>query len=117
MKKSIFVLILLFVVSCSQAPKKSTENPQFFGEFLYLSDAAVLNTGTEIYGVVIDEKMQELYDLCTRVKRDDYDMIPVYIKGIVEDNTAEEGWDKLIRITDIDSLVNPTDKSIIKPNN
>jgi hypothetical protein len=44
-------------------------------------------------------------------------MIPVYIKGIVEDNTAEEGWDKLIRITYIDSLVNPTDKSIIKPNN
>jgi hypothetical protein len=117
MKKSILVLILMFVVSCSQIPKKSTENPQFFGEFLYLSDAAVLNTGTEIYGVIIDEKMQELHDLCTPVKRNEYDMIPVYIKGIVKDNTAEEGWDKLIRITDIDSLVNPTDKSIIKPNN
>ena len=88
MKKSIFVLILMFVVSCSQTPKKSTENPQFFGEFLYLSDAAVLNTGTEIYGVIIYEKMQELHDLCTPVKRDEYDMIPVYIKGIIEDNTA-----------------------------
>lgn len=117
MKKQLFVLILMFVVSCSQVPKKSAQNPQFFGEFLYLSDAAVLNTGTEIYGVVIDEKMQELDDLCTSVKRNEYDMIPVYIKGIVEDNTAEEGWDKLIRITYIDSLVNPTDKSIIKPNN
>lgn len=117
MKKSIFVLILMFVVSCSQTPKKSTENPQFFGEFLYLSDAAVFNTGTEIYGVIIDEKMQELHNWCTPVKRDEYDMIPVYIKGIIEDNTAEEGWDKLIRITDIDSLLNPTDKSIIKPNN
>ena len=44
-------------------------------------------------------------------------MISVYIQGIVEDNTAEEGWEKLIRITDIDSLVNPVDNSIIKPNN
>ena len=117
MRKSIFILILTFVVSCSQTPKKSAENPPFFGEFLYLADAAVLNTGTEIYGVIIDAKMHELHDLCTPVKRDEYDMIPVYIKGVVEDNTAEEGWDKLIRITDIDSLVNPTDKSIIKPNN
>ena len=76
MKKQLFVLILMFVVSCSQVPKKSAQNPQFFGEFLYLSDAAVLNTGTEIYGVVIDEKMQELDDLCTSIKRNEYDMIP-----------------------------------------
>jgi hypothetical protein len=117
MKKHIFILLSVFVVSCSQTPKKSTENPQFFGEFLYLSDAAVLNTGTEIYGVIIDEKMQELHNLCTPIKRDNYDMIYVYIKGTIEDNPAEEGWDKLIRITDIDSLVNPSDKSIIKPNN
>ena len=117
MKKSILILITVLAASCSQAPKKSTENPQFFGEFLYIADAAVLNTGTEIYGVVIDEKMQELHKLCTPIKRDEYDMISVYIKGIVEYNTAEEGWEKLIRITDIDSLVNPVDKSIIKPNN
>ena len=117
MKKSILILITVLVTSCAQAPKKPTENPQFFGEFLYLADAAVLNTGTEIYGVVIDEKMQELHKLCTPIKRDEYEMISVYIKGIVEDNTAEEGWEKLIRITDIDSLVNPVDKSIIKPNN
>tara|TARA_B100001093_G_scaffold516742_1_gene596234 strand:+ start:2287 stop:2640 length:354 start_codon:yes stop_codon:yes gene_type:complete len=117
MKRFIFVLILPLIISCSQTTKKSTDYPQFFGEFLYLSDAAVLNTGTEIYGVIIDEKMQELDDLCKPIKRDDYDMIPVYIKGIIQDNTAEEGWDKLIQITSIDSLVNPTDKSIIKPNN
>ena len=117
MNRFIFILVLALVGSCAQTPKKSTDNPQFFGEFLYLSDAAVLNTGTEIYGVVIDDKMQELHELCTPIKRDEYDMISVFIKGIVEDNTAEEGWEKLIRITDIDSLVNPADKSIIKPNN
>ena len=117
MKKSILILITVLVTSCAQAPKKSTENPQFFGEFLYLADAAVLNTGTEIYGVIIDEKMHELHDLCAPLKRDDFDMIPVYIKGKVENKDPDqEGWDKRIKITSIDSLVNPTDNKILKPN-
>ena len=65
MKKSILILITVLVTSCAQAPKKSTENPQFFGEFLYLADAAVLNTGTEIYGVIITRKCKS----CTSCAR------------------------------------------------
>jgi hypothetical protein len=60
--------------------------------------------------------MHKLNELCTTVKRDEYDMIPVFIKGEVLNNTEEEGWDKLIKISSIDSLVNPNDNSIIKPN-
>ena len=112
-----FILLIAFAASCMQTPKKADSNPQFYGEFLYFADAAVLNTGTEIYGVIIDEKMHELHDLCTTIKRDEYDMIPVYIKGKVENKQPEEvGWDKRIKITSIDSLVNPTDNSILKPN-
>ncbi len=115
----LFPLLLLFFIaaSCTQATKKTDSNPQFFGEFLYLSDAAVLNTGTEIYGVIIDEKMHELHEFCLPLKRDDFDMVPVYIKGIVQDKPpGEEGWEKRIKITSIDSLVNLTDNSIFKPN-
>lgn len=83
---------------------------------MYLADAAVLNTGTEIYGVIIDDKMHELHELCVPVKRDQYDMIPVYVHGVIQDNPEEEGWEKVLRITSIDSIQNPTDKSIIKPN-
>lgn len=112
-----FILLIAFAASCTQTPKKADSNPQFYGEFLYFADAAVLNTGTEIYGVIIDEKMHELHDLCTTIKRDEYDMIPVYIKGKVENKQPEEdGWDKRIKITSIDSLVNPTNNSILKPN-
>ena len=112
-----FLLLIIIATSCTQSSKKSDQNPQFFGEFLYLADAAVLNTGTEIYGVIIDEKMHELHKLCAQVKRDEYDMIPVYIKGKVETKKPdEEGWDKRIKITSIDSLVNPNDNSIFKPN-
>jgi len=112
-----FIILIVIATSCAKSPKKADANPQFYGEFLFLTDAAVLNTGTEIYGVVIDEKMKELHELCSSIKRDEYDMIPVYIKGKVHNKPAdEEGWDKRIKITSIDSLVNPSDNSILKPN-
>ncbi len=111
------IILTIFAMSCMQSSKKRDSNPQFYGEFLYLADAAVLNTGTEIYGVIVDEKMHELHDLCSSLKRDEYDMIPVYVKGKIEHkNPDEEGWEKRITITTIDSLVNPTDNSILKPN-
>lgn len=116
MKKYSILFLLALVAACTQTPKKSDVNPQFYGEFLYFADAAVLNTGTEIYGVLIDDNMHALHELCVPLKRDQYDMIPVYVKGVVQDNTAEEGWEQIIKITSIDSLVNPADKSIIKPN-
>ena len=61
--------------------------------------------------------MLELQELCSPIKRDEYDMIPVYVKGMVENKQPdEEGWDKRIKITSIDSLVNPSDNTILKPN-
>ena len=116
MKASLFTIILILFVSCSTSSKKESNDPTFNGEFLYLADAAVLNTGSEIYGVVIDEKMHELHEFCSPFKRDEYDMIQVYVKGVVTDNPEEEGWEKIIRITAIDSIANPVDRSIIKPN-
>ncbi len=117
MRTLFLILLIAFATACTQSSKKTDTNPQFYGEFLYLADAAVLNTGTEIYGVIIDEKMHELHDLCSPLKRDEFDMIAVYVKGKVENkNPDEEGWDKRIKITSIDSLVNPTDNSILKPN-
>lgn len=116
MKKTLIFLFFAGIISCSQTSKKADTNPSFYGEFLFYADAAVLNTGSEIYGVVIDEKMHQLNELCAPVKRDEYDMIPVYIKGEIVDNTNKDGWEKLIKISSIDSLVNPKDNSIFKPN-
>lgn len=117
MRILLFIFLITIATSCSSPKNNGDKNPQFYGEFLYLTDAAVLNTGTEIYGVIIDDKMHELDDLCTPIKRDDFDMIPVYIKGKVEKKDPnEEGWENRIKITSIDSLVNPTDNTILKPN-
>lgn len=117
MRIPFLILTLAFTTACTQASKKADTNQQFYGEFLHLDKAAVLNTGTEIYGVIINEKMKELHDLCVPLKNSEYDMIPVYIKGtIVRKQPDEDGWEKRIEIFSIDSLVNPADNSILKPN-
>lgn len=105
-KTIVFLLVVLLTWSCTST-KKSTNETQAVsiqGEFLYLNDAAVLNTGTEIYGVVIDKKLTEL-DLRTRpLQKDEYDMVQVFVKGIVEKNPNQEGWENVVRIVSIDSV-------------
>ncbi|MDG1760648.1 MAG: hypothetical protein P8L72_03170 [Flavobacteriaceae bacterium] len=119
MKKILFLFIgVLLFWSCTSPKKtaKQTEAISLDGEFLYLNDAAVLNTGTDIYGVVIDQKLVEL-DLQTRpLQKDEYDMVQVFIKGIVTKNPNEEGWGNLVRIVAIDSVAPsiPENNSIIK---
>jgi hypothetical protein len=111
--KVLYILVFVFC-ACTVSKKEEDKFPQFFGEFLFYQEAAVLNTGSNIYGVKVDKKMHELNDLCKSFKKDIYDMIPVYIRGIVEDNPEEEGWEKLIRIVSIDSIVKPTGQSNLK---
>lgn len=115
-------IVLLFVMlgawSCTNSKKssKETQAVSIVGEFLYLNDAAVLNTGSEIYGVTIDDKLVEL-DLRTRpLQKDEYDMVQVYITGIIEKNPNQEGWENFVRIVSIDSVAPsaPQQNSIIK---
>ena len=60
MKKIVLFYFSIFIFGCNVEPKNQ-ESQSFFGEFLYYNDAAVLNTGQKIYGVVIDDDMFELY--------------------------------------------------------
>ena len=119
MKKITFLLVVMLLFWSCTSPKKTakeTEAISLNGEFLYLNDAAVLNTGSDIYGVVIDQKLVEL-DLQTRpLQKDEYDMVQVFIKGIVEKNQNKEGWENLVRIVVIDSVAPsiPENNSIFK---
>ena len=53
------ISIFMFVAACTTQPKSKVE--VISGEFLFYDNAAVLNTGSEIYGVVVDDKLNELY--------------------------------------------------------
>ena len=87
------------------------------GDFLYLADAAVLQTHREIYGVVIDEKMHELDDMVRKYKTEDTDMVPVEIRGkISQKPNNEEGWPYRVEIKEIIkvSAPDPNTTEIIK---
>ncbi len=99
MRKIVFLLLpVLLFVSCASENK----DPQYEGEFIYLADAAVLKGEDFIYGVTVDEKMQELADKVAPIKKEEYDMIPVIVKGkLTKKKEGEEGWDEILTITEI----------------
>lgn len=78
------------------------------GEFIYYADAAVLETPTEIYGVVIDDNMHELDKQVQPYKKLPTDMVPVEIKGkIVPKPDNEEGWPFRVEIKEIVKVSKP----------
>ncbi|MFT5848550.1 MAG: hypothetical protein ACJARX_000954 [Psychroserpens sp.] len=90
------------------------------GEFIYYADAAVLKTTTKMYGVVIDEKMQELQSQVKAFKKEDTDMIPVTVRGrLFKKSPSEEGWEDKIEIKEIlkVSAPSPDANDVIKIGN
>lgn len=78
------------------------------GDFLYLADAAVLQTHREVYAVVIDEKMHELDAKVKAFKKEDTDMIPVEVRAkITPKPKDEEGWDYRVEIKEILKVSKP----------
>lgn len=124
MKKSIVLLFAFFViVSCKNNTNSSvtsesdihekteTQNNSLTllkGDFLYYADAAILQTKSEIYGVIINEKMHELHDKVKVYKDEDTDMVPVEIKGIIVPKPEnEEGWEFRVDIKEIIKVSKP----------
>ncbi|GGG38673.1 hypothetical protein [Bizionia arctica] len=78
------------------------------GDFVYYADAAVLQTQGEVYGVVVDEKMQELNEMVKAYKVEETDMVPVEVKGkIVSKPEGEEGWPFRVEIKEILYVTKP----------
>ena len=85
------------------------------GEFIYLADAAVFKGDNFIYGVSLDDKMKELAGLVATKKRDEYDMVPVVINGVINPKPAgAEGWDEIVTIKEIIEINEPTGEGSIK---
>ncbi|RMA65827.1 hypothetical protein [Ulvibacter antarcticus] len=114
MKKIILlVAVSIATFSCKNAEEKNNEveatvteatadQQMYRGEFLYMADAAVLKGDNFIYGVTLDDMSQELANRVKAVKKDDFDMVPVIVNGIVKNKEAGvEGWDEVITITEI----------------
>lgn len=120
MKKQLFVLCLLAMTlfACKNGEEKEeatvdslskavneSNYKTFSGEFIYIADGAVLKGKNFIYGVTIDDKMHELAKMVAPVKKDEFDMVPVKVKGELVANPlfAEtgEGWRLNVSIKEI----------------
>ncbi len=117
------ILIAMVAVSCKNqettTPEQEATTPvvekkepiiidnvtTFKGEFIYSVDAAVLTTKNDMYAVRIDEKMQELQELALPLKKSQYDMVNVILKGELVPNPLKietgEGWDQMLIIEEI----------------
>jgi hypothetical protein len=126
MKKLLFVILVISVTfSCKNESDKERKQQIIAddeektakqndgltllkGDFLYLADAAVLQTHREVYAVVIDEKMHELNAKVQLLKSQDTDMIPVEVRAkITPKPENEEGWAFRIEIKEILNVTKP----------
>ena len=102
------LIIILLVATAFTACKK--EGEVIKGNFLYYADAAVLQTETEVYGVIINKKMHELNDKVQSYKKETTDMIPVEIRAVVTPKPQnEEGWNYRVDIQEIINVFEPSE--------
>jgi len=116
------ILLSLFVItaflSCKDDSKKENELTKentlevndaaneglttLTGNFVYYADGAVLQTKSELYGVIINEKMHELDNQAQPFKDEPTDLVGVTIKVKISKKPAdEEGWENRVEIIEI----------------
>ena len=125
MKRHIFIFLLSITVlcSCKNETKTVSEEPiigadgpdktakqkdgltLLSGEFIYYEDAAVLQTGHEVYGVKIDDKMHELYKMGAPYRKEATDGVRAVVRAkIIPLPKGEEGWPFSLQIKEIVSV-------------
>ena len=106
MKKLIFLIAtILLIASCKSETK--TEQVLIRGEFILIDDAGVIKGKDFIYGVVVNDMAKELNKKIKPLQREEFDMVPVVIKGIIKPNT-NEGWPEVVEIKEIVGVTQPT---------
>ena len=112
----ILILFLLISFSCDSKQDKvvsnevvETKNNDLIilsGDYVFYNNAAVLQTNKNVYGIVINEKVNELNQRLTSIKKDEFDFIPVILKGKLQNKKEdEEGWSVKLEITEIVEII------------
>ena len=124
------LIVILFIATLFTGCKNDSKNSvsvdesqdhmsmtEISGNFIYFADAAVLQTKSELFGVVANEKAQELIKMAEPLKDAPTDEVAVILKvKVVQKPEHEEGWENRIQIIDIIkvSKVYQKDSDIIK---
>ncbi|GAA4276053.1 hypothetical protein [Aquimarina mytili] len=107
MKQPLLLIALSLILFCCKTENKNDDPNLIRGEFILIDDAAVIKGKDFIYGVVIDEITRELAKKVSPLQREEYDMVPVVIKGIIKPN-PEQGWEEIVEIKEIIGVSAPT---------
>lgn len=86
------------------------------GNFIYFDNAAVLQTKTEIYGVITDSMMMVLNEQAKSFKKQPTDMVPVSVRAKLSNKKDKTEWKKKIEILEIIKVSEPKseDNQVIK---
>ncbi len=131
MNKSILLSLLILALTFGACKndsknKEATDQPAltentyevYQGEYFYSEDGAVLKGSNFIYAVTLDGMAKELANKIAPVKKEEYDMVPVVVRGVVERNPAldrgQEVWEQIITIKEIVSVGNAPAEADIK---
>jgi hypothetical protein len=123
--KKVFLLLALCTafISCKNSEENKSDSSEvaaenlkvYRGEYLFLKDGAVLKGDSFIYGVTIDETAKALAERVKPVKKDSFDMVPVFVRGVVNPKPeGTEGWDEIITIKEIISISDKASEADIK---
>jgi len=117
MKKIILLLAICFtIIACKKDVSQETETIStddvtndgltlVEGNFVYYADAAVLQTPTSIFGVILNEKTTELAEKAKAYQNEPTDMVKVRVRGFIEKKPeGTEGWDYNVNIKKIIAL-------------
>ena len=131
MKKIIYLFLFVAVfTACKNSEESNSENEQttevseddempiYRGEFIYTEGAAVLKGVDYIYAVQLDSMANVLATRVEPVKKDEYDMVPVVVQGVVAPNPAlaegKDVWKEMIAIKHIISVSKSPSQADVK---
>lgn len=114
-----FIAIIITLVACKNNESQPqevevTENNQvvasYSGEYYYTPEGAVLQGDSFIYAVTLDEMAKQLAEKVAPVKKTEFDMVPVVVKGTVQKNPAltegKQVWEQILTIKEIVTVSN-----------
>lgn len=101
-----------------QSEDSEVEKPTvltYEGEFIYTPEAAVFKGNTFVYGVKINDLAKDLAEKVAAVKKGEFDMVPVTVRGeITPKPEGTDGWDEIITITEIINVSDTSTKADVE---
>ncbi|MEM9679968.1 MAG: hypothetical protein AAF901_06560 [Bacteroidota bacterium] len=118
MRNTVFVcLMMILTASCKNETQTEVKSEEAFsksydqndglvtmrGDFIYMAkdNAAVLQTKSDIYGVIVNDKMHELNTKVAEYKNQETDMVPVTVRVKRSESTEANTWKYKVEIKDI----------------